>query len=192
MSDGAHVRSIEALEAFRASLIVYRSKARPALEEIGAEILRTRLWLENDQRVHWENQVRKRTLALEEAKKELFSAEMSTIGHTTSMEIMAVRRAERQLEDARNKLGMIKRWSRDFGSRVDPLARQLEKLQTILSTDLPKAEHFLAQTVKTLDAYANAAVPSIDDAPPSSPTPAGSSPTSAEPSPSAANTEAQP
>lgn len=163
MADGAHVSSIDALESFRANLIVFRSKARPALEEISAEILRTRLWLENDQRVYWENQVRRRALVLEEAKKELFSAQMSNLQDATTLEIMAVRRAERALDEAQGRLAVVKRWNREFGSRVEPLARQLEKLQSVLATDMPKAEHFLAQAVKTLDAYTSAPAPSVTD-----------------------------
>src|SRR5438046_9744601 len=74
MPQRAQVTSVEALEAFRASLIVYLSKARPTLEEVSADVLRTRLWLENEQRTHWENQVRRRHKELEQAQKALFSA----------------------------------------------------------------------------------------------------------------------
>ena len=48
MPERAHVTSLEALESFRASLILYVSKARPTLEEVSADVVRTRLWLEND------------------------------------------------------------------------------------------------------------------------------------------------
>ena len=60
MPQSAHVTSVDALEAFRSSLIVYMSKARPTLEEISAEVMRTRLWLQTDQRTHWESQTRRR------------------------------------------------------------------------------------------------------------------------------------
>src|SRR5260221_13356732 len=79
MPERAHVTSVEVLEAFRASLILYLSKARPTVEEVSAEVLRTRLWLENDQRVLWEGQVRRRTKALEQAQQALSSARMSNL-----------------------------------------------------------------------------------------------------------------
>ena len=60
MAEKAQVTSLEALDTFRSQLIVYLSQARPALEEVGAEVLRTRMWLENDQRTHWENELRRR------------------------------------------------------------------------------------------------------------------------------------
>ena len=68
MPERAHVTSIDALESFRASLIIYLAKARPVLEEVAADVVRTRLWLENDQRTYWENQVRSRARKVEEAK----------------------------------------------------------------------------------------------------------------------------
>ena len=75
MPERAHVTSVEALEEFRATLIVYLTKARPTLEEVSGDVMRTRLWLENEQRVHWEAQVRRRTKELEEAQAALFQAQ---------------------------------------------------------------------------------------------------------------------
>ena len=61
MSQQAKVGALDALDAFRASLLVYLSQARTTLEEVSADVLRLRLWLENEQRTYWENQVRLRT-----------------------------------------------------------------------------------------------------------------------------------
>ena len=60
MAERAQVSSIDALEAFRSNLVIYVSKARPALEEVSAEVVRTRAWLETEKRAYWENQVRRR------------------------------------------------------------------------------------------------------------------------------------
>jgi len=150
----AKVASVEALESFRASLIVYLSKARPALEEISAEVMRTRLWLQNDRRIHWEDQVRRRTRELEEARQALFSARLSHLRDATAAEHLAVQRAKRALEEAETRLGTVRRWSREFDSRVGPPVKQLEPLRAALTTDLPRAVAFLGQAVRTLDAYA--------------------------------------
>ena len=74
MPDRAHVTSVDALETFRASLIIYLSKARPALEEVSADVQRTRGWLESEQWPHWEREVRRRGQVLQEAQQALFSA----------------------------------------------------------------------------------------------------------------------
>jgi hypothetical protein len=79
ISHKANVTSVEALKAFRASLIIYVSKARPALEEVSADVQRMRSWLENDQRTHWENQLRRRLKVLEQAQQALFSAKIGNL-----------------------------------------------------------------------------------------------------------------
>lgn len=153
MSSQAKVTSVEALEAFRTQLILYISKARPTLDEVGADVMRLRNWLQNEQRVHWENQVRRWTQALENAKQELFSAGIANLRQTTAAEIMAVRRAERALDHAETKLRTVKKWDREFDSRMAPLAKQLEKMNTVVANDLPMAVAYLAETIKILNAY---------------------------------------
>ena len=93
MAERAHVSSVDALEAFRATLIIYLSKARPVLEEVSSDILRTRMWLQNDQRIHWETQLRRRTKELEQAQQALSSARVSDFREHISTEQMAVQRA---------------------------------------------------------------------------------------------------
>jgi hypothetical protein len=165
MPERAHVTSIDALEAFRSTLIIYLTKARPTLDEVGAEVVRTRSWLEDEQRNHWDNELRRRTRALEEAQAALFSARLSSFREASSVEQMAVHRAKRAFDEAQDKLRVIKKWSRDFDNRVDPLLKQTEKLQTVLAHDMVQAIAFLTQAINSLHAYAGVALPSA--APPS-------------------------
>ena len=165
MPERAHVTSVEALESFRASLILYVSKARPTLEEVSADVVRTRLWLQNDQRTHWENQVRRRAKTLEQAQEALSSARMSHLREASTTEQMAVHRAKRALEEAEAKLKQLKQWNREFDSRVEPLVKQLEKLHNVLANDMLLAGAYLAQAIDTLAAYADIAPPSAAPAP---------------------------
>ncbi|MBL9128636.1 MAG: hypothetical protein JNL97_13360, partial [Verrucomicrobiales bacterium] len=48
MPESAQVRSIDAIDAFRAHLIVFHTKARGVVDEVGADLRRTQLWLETD------------------------------------------------------------------------------------------------------------------------------------------------
>jgi hypothetical protein len=162
MADQANVSSVDALEEFRANLIVYVSKARPAIEEVSSEIQRTRSWIQNDQRVHWEAQLRKRHLVLEQAKQALSSARIAVFKKDATLEQMAVQRAQRAVEEAEGKLKIIKMWNRDFDAKVEPLARQLEKLHTFLSHDLVQAGAYLARAITTLQAYADLVAPTLN------------------------------
>jgi hypothetical protein len=175
MAERANVTAVDALEAFRSNLIVYLSKARPTVEEVSAEVLRMRMWLENDQRVFWEQEIRRRKRALEEAQQALFDSRMSQLREESAAEVQALHRAKRALEEAENKLRGLKHWSRDFESRVQPLLKQVEKLHTVLTNDVPQAIAYLGQTVRTLEAYTETAPPSGTESSGTVPSSAGAS-----------------
>ena len=156
MPERANVRSVDAIDAFRSHLVVYLSQARPALEEISAQVVRTRIWLENDQRTHLEHQLLRRRKQLDEAQKALFSARIGTLRKETALEQMALHKAKRAVEEAEGKLRLVKKWTREYETRVQPLVKQVEKLQTVLTNDMTQAVAYLAQTIQTLSAYADA------------------------------------
>jgi cyclopropane fatty-acyl-phospholipid synthase-like methyltransferase len=159
MPERAHVTSVDALEAFRANLIVYLSKARPTLEEVSAAVQRTRGWLEGEQRAYWENEYRRRSRALEEAQQAVFSSKLSNLRETSAAEQMAVQRTKRARDEAEAKLRVLKQWRRVFDNRVDPLVKQMDKLHTVLAHDMVQAIAVLTQTIAKLDAYAEVAPP---------------------------------
>src|SRR5882724_3895206 len=48
IEEKAQITSVEAIESFRANLIIFLGQARPALEEVGSEMARMKQWLESD------------------------------------------------------------------------------------------------------------------------------------------------
>jgi hypothetical protein len=122
-------------------------------------VQRTRGWLDNEQRAHWEGELRRRSRALEEAQQALFSSKLSSFRETSASEQMAVQRTKRAVEEAEAKLRVLKQWSRVYDNRVDPLVKQMEKLHTVLAHDMVQAVAYLAQAINTLDAYAEVAPP---------------------------------
>src|SRR5260370_20630701 len=136
MAEKAQVTSLDALESFRSHLIVYLSQARPAVEEVSAEVMRTRMWLEGDQRFHWENQMRRRMKVLEQAQEALFSSRLGALRHETAAEQMAVHRAKHGVEEAEAKLRVLKKWKREFEGRVQPLVKQPEELHTVFTNHM--------------------------------------------------------
>ena len=159
MAERSHVTSVEAIEAFRANLIVYLSKARPALEEVSNEVLRTRFWLENEQRNRWAKEVKVRGRELEEAQQELFTAKVSKLREATAAKEMAVRRAMHALREAEEKLGMTRKWGRELENLAEPLIKQVDALHSFLTSDMGKAVAYLAQVIKALEAYTDVAAP---------------------------------
>ena len=160
MATQAQITSVEAIELFRAALIVFTSQARPALEEVSGEMTRTRLWLQNDQRRFWENERRVRSKKLEQAQQELFTARLSQFQESTSLLMMSVHRAQNAVRLAEEKLTRLKQWDRELENRSAPLLKEVEQLHGFLTSEMPRAIAYLGQVVRTLDAYAEAASPS--------------------------------
>jgi hypothetical protein len=166
MPEQAQITSVEAIAAFRANLIVFLAQARAALEEVGAELAHTRLWVEDDRDKFWMTELRRRERRLEEAKNELFSASMSKFQEATPMHHLAVRRAQQAVQEAEAKLGVLKKWNRELDNRSAPLMKQIEQLHGFLFTDMTRAIATLDQTLKTLDAYAATPGPAARPQPP--------------------------
>ena len=164
MSERAHIISVEALEAFRANLIVYLNAARPTLDEIRGEIIRSRLWLEGDRQGFWESQIRRRTQKLRDAEAELFKVRLSNLSTGAELAQALVRRAKESLGEAEAKLKAVRKWIREFDQMVGPGARTLDLLRERLAGDLGEAVVDLSRTTGLLADYAGlSAVP----APPS-------------------------
>lgn len=154
MPERAKVSSLEAVENFRARLIVYRDKARRVLDEVTDETIRTRVWLESDCPNRMEAELRRLNRELERRQQELFSAQIAILQDASAVQQMAVVKARRAIREAEAKLQVIKGWKRQFDHQVEPLARQAEKLSHTLSHDLGHAIASLAETIKTLSEYA--------------------------------------
>ena len=169
MADRARVTSLEALENFRAKLIIFREKASRVLDEVGDDVTRTRLWLQTDRPVYWDAEIRRRTRKLERAQEELFSAQLAGLRDASIVQQDAVRKARNALREGEERQRSVKLWGRQFDQRVETLARNVEKLRQVLDKDLPMAIAHLAETEKTLTAYAEIS--------PSSPTPSSNSTT---------------
>lgn len=159
MSTQAKVTSLDALERFRASLIVFSSKAHSAVDQVSDEVHRTRSWLQQEQRTRWENELRRRARALAQAEQELLSAKLAGMLDNLSAQQLAVRRARAAREEAEEKLRNVKRWTRDFDSAAEPLAKTLDSFREVLAHDVPRGISFLLQAQKTLEAYSDIAPP---------------------------------
>ncbi len=168
MEQQAKVTSVDALENFRASLILFLSKAKPALEEVMHEVVRTRLWIEGEQRSHWEREIKTRRRKLEQAQAELFSARISKMQEASAAQQMAVQHAMRAIHAAEEKMRMLKKWNRELENRADPMVKQIEQLHGFLTSEMTRAVAFLAETVKILQSYAEVSIGtrSVPAAPP--------------------------
>lgn len=165
MAEQAKITSIDVLESFRAALIVFLTESRRSLDEVSDAVRRTRAWVQQDQRTHWEGQLRRRQKKLQEAEAELFGAKLSPLRDDTAKQQEDVRRARRAVAEAEEKLRNVKKWTRDYDSMVEPMTKRLEGLRFFLDHDMIKALAFLVQAQRTLEGYAEVQLESSEPAP---------------------------
>ena len=154
MQRRANITSIEAIEAFRARLIVYETEASLAVDEVREEISRTRVWLQHDRRVFWEREVYRLNRALEQARQQLQSDRLFSVVRSATDSVRVVHRTERALSEAEKKLRVVIHECGQYDTRIYPLMRGLDRLRNVLALDVPKALAYLTQVANTLHAYA--------------------------------------
>ena len=162
MAEQAKVTSLDALESFRANLIVFMTTAHRCVDEAGDEVRRTRQWLQGEGRMHWEGEARRRKRVLDQAEADLYSARLSDLKDRTIVQEEAVRKAKRAMAEAEDKLRMLKKWNRDFDNSTDQLVKRLEGMRFFLDHDMPKALAYLVQAQRTLEGYAEASTPTAE------------------------------
>jgi hypothetical protein len=169
MSTGAKVTSIDALDAFRAALLVYVDKASRVLEDARQQMVGTRIWLQTDRQLHWKNLIRRRTAELTQAEQELLTARLSGDPGAIQDRRTIVQQAKRTLQEAEAGLSRVHHWLRHYESEVEAHAKALPQLGRFLSHDLRQAADFLERAAETLNDYAQLAT--TPPPPPGSSTP---------------------
>jgi len=154
MSEKANVSSIDALEAFRADLIRFIEKARVALEDAEGEVRRTRNWLDGDRTIHWKRRLKQCAKQLEQAEAELYNARIVRPEESHSFLRIAVAKAKRGVEEAEEKLRVLKHWRTHYDNLTTPLVRRLSPAFFLVSRHLPDGVHMLDESIKALQAYA--------------------------------------
>jgi valyl-tRNA synthetase len=152
---GANVTNLEALERFRASLVLFLERASLVLDETSEEVKRTRIWLQIEQRQKLQQERKRRERELEMLEQELFSARLSDLAQKKSGAQMLVNKKRRELREIEDTERKVAAWLRNYDSTVEPEARKVEKLRHFIDTDMVRAVAFLSEAVRQLDAYAS-------------------------------------
>jgi len=154
MTPGARVSSVEALEAFRSSLVLYLTRSRAVLEDVAQEIVRARIWLETDRQAHWKRQVRRRSAVAAQAEQELTTARLSGDAGAILERKQALAKARDALRQAEEGLDRVRRWLRRYPTDVEARGALPRRLQQVYSTDTSRAVNFLERAAVILQDYA--------------------------------------
>ena len=176
----ANVRSLDALRHFKSALIAFADESRVSLDSVEMEIRQFRNWLERDQLSYWRSQIKRGQEMVAMAKSELFRRQLSqseAVSDTDQKE--ALRKAKRRLQEAEEKVELIKKWIPVLEHAISEYHSQSQPLGDRLSGGFLGTLASLDRMIAAIDAYASLAPPSAPVAstggPPTNPVSAGSS-----------------
>lgn len=157
MSNGVRVESLDGLRQFRAGLCKLAEQAQATVSEVQTELARAEDWLRHTQAQHWKQQLRLRTEAFNQARSALLRKrqEKTPAGGRYSCveEEQAFQRAERRLDEARDKLAAVQRWTRKLDEAAHAYHPAAQRLMTTVAADVPRAVARLDQMTDALEAY---------------------------------------
>lgn len=153
-ASNARVTSIDALDDFRAKLLVYIERARRLLDDVNDDVIRTRVWLQSDRLPHWKKQVWLKQKQLAMADQELMTARLSDMPEAVQARRLVVNRCKAALKETEERLDRVKEWVKRYGSFVEPKTKVVVQMRQLLDHDLIKALAFLENAATTLTDYA--------------------------------------
>jgi hypothetical protein len=157
----AKVESIEAIANFKRALFKFAEAANAALTDAEADMVGVHRWLDHEQRVYWQNNVRKATELVSRCEDALRQKRIfkDASGRTPSAvdEEKALARAKKMKEHAEDRLENVKRYAPRLAREIMLYKGQVQRFATFVASDIPGAAAKLDKMVDSLEAYVNLA-----------------------------------
>jgi hypothetical protein len=159
----ASVRSIDALREFRAALIEFAEDALGALGAADMEARRTVHWVTHEQRLYWQQELKRRKERLSQAHSELARKKLGASSGNTpryTEQLEQQKKARASLEEAERRAELLRRWEPRLQQAVLEYKGRAGRLTDLIGGDLPRSLALLDRIIEALDAYAQVAPPS--------------------------------
>src|SRR4051794_2079332 len=127
------------------------------------EARRTVQWVQQDRKIYWVEQVKRRREQVSSARSEVARRRLAkTPEHTPafSEQKELLRAAEAALREAEAKVALIKKWEPALQQAVLELHASIRRIADLAGTDIPRASHLLGRLVDALEAYLREPTPS--------------------------------
>ena len=159
----ANVQSIEAIANFKRALFKFAEAANAALTDAEADMVAVHRWLDHEQRVYWQNNVRKSTELVSRCEDALRQKRIfkDASGRTPSAvdEEKALAKAKRMKEHAEERLENVRRYVPRLAREIMLYKGQVQRFATFVAADIPGAAAKLDKMVDALEAYVNLSSP---------------------------------
>ncbi len=156
MPESAQVRSVEAIERFRAALALFEKRTQGALDTLAAELRRATTWIEHDCPHHWKEQEKEASDAVHQAKLDV---ERCLIFAPTDErpacreERAALQAAKSRLAYCHDKRSLVKHWQGALHHEMFEYNGRIGHLRRILETELPAARARLQLIIRRIEGY---------------------------------------
>ena len=161
MAGQAQITSVEAIEAFRAQLVVYLAPNAPGVEKKSARRSGAYAGMAGGrpEAILAPQEMRIRSRKLEDAKQELFTTSMSKLG-SSSFQQMAVQKAQREGAHRGRKTHGHPKMGARAGEQIRAAGEaDAEQLHGFLAVDMDKAVAYLDQALTALAARTKVCMP---------------------------------
>jgi hypothetical protein len=157
----ARVHNFDSIRYFRAQLVKFVESAQTALTDAEGDVTRKMSWLEGEQDHFWTMQIRKWTEEVNRAKdavrqKRVFKDSLGRQQSTVDEE-KHLKKCQRILEEAETKLANTRRHARELQREHLLYRGGVQRLATVLASELPNGIATLDRVVAQLEAYVSAA-----------------------------------
>jgi hypothetical protein len=180
MGEAARVDSIDVIKEFKAALWKFQEAATVSLGDAESEIQRVLLSLQTEQDSYWQHQIRKREEIVSRAKEAVRMKKVfkDSTGRQQSAidEEKALKIALKQLEEAQQKLTMVRKWARILPKEIEMYKGSVQRFATTVQSQLPAAAGRLDKLSSQLEAYVALQAQGAADALAASPAPSASAP----------------
>lgn len=157
-----NVSSVDVLVSAREAIVLFTEDAQSALAATDSEIRRCVDWLTHDQKLHWQGEVKRRQDDLSGAKAELHRKQLSQVkgGNVHDSEQReAVRLAKRRLEEAEEKVELVKRTLPILEKAVMEYLGQARPFADALEFEVERSGGLLDRMIVAIEEYSRTTAP---------------------------------
>ncbi len=173
MGPTVRVTSIDALKDFREAMCSFCQAARDAICAVQMESRRVLDWVVYDRPRYWERQLRERQEEVAQAQQDLFRVRLTggKDRHPDDIEQRkALARAKQRVEEAQEKIELVKKWRHVAQRAVDDFDGRAQRLLELVEGDPPPPVLFIDRALDSLESYLAVAPPVVERAaPPTAP-----------------------
>jgi len=165
VGSAANIKTFDSIVRFRAGLAEFGDDIKLAISEAQSDVQKTVQLIQMERLPYWVTRVRKMQEKVQQAKSELYRAEVASRDERPScvLERKALNKAKAELEEAERKVAICKRWIANLDREGMLFRAALAQISTTVELDIPNALAHMDRLLDSLSKYVSMAPPS--DAP---------------------------